>query len=685
MFTDFDLCRFFIIHIYTKVLISIFFIKKTQQLYLVLSDLISPKTLFSITLCLFCFVCLVASLCRYCFVADSRVDSGPLCLSLHKPISARDATGMLPHDVDGNDETKSAHLYGQQANQPSIVGSKRARQQAQWRTESMEHDFPGRRERSREHFLEAKDEKDNFENPSVEDLRNGYNYVLSIDPSPGVDIPESPMQVPVRYPKSTPYTISSDEEEEPEDLSLSSSQNNQPENLTVSKPYIPLPGLAMKDQNAIKYDSNANAVAVPVAQMSNGQLIAQTQIPIPQNLLFHDPRTVNSMMGPSSVMNMASKSVAQSIPQGSITQTSLANPPPLIQAGQHPPPPLQLVNIRGQPPPMLMSPLVSPSSQVLVPLNSVVSPSNLPTCVTPNATNSDDNQNENSAQRKKRKKMEDTTVFRDPPEQSLPFNGPNKYRFYCDVCDTGFTRRYTFNRHKCKGRVEKHYCQLCDKAYLSKYKLKDHILVKHEGQTVSCPECGKRFSSRSSMEMHKKQQHEGQYSIFCKICGKGFNHTGHYYGHMNKHTNTKPFWCQQCGKRFYGSSYLHNHKQVCRGNNDLNYTCTICDRKFKCELYLKKHMKIHDNTPIIANPNVAKNTDEDLTKAGVRVAEINMDSSNSCMSNGDSYQMSMPIFPNGPDFSDSSSNSGLMIDEPCKGDKEGNNNFEGGNKKMTVA
>ncbi len=167
---------------------------------------------------------------------------------------------------------------------------------------------------------------------------------------------------------------------------------------------------------------------------------------------------------------------------------------------------------------------------------------------------------------------------------------------------------------KCKGRVEKHYCQLCDKAYLSKYKLKDHVLVKHEGQTVSCPDCGKRFSSRSSMEMHKKQQHEGQFSIFCKICSKGFNHTGHYYGHMNKHTNTKPFWCQQCGKRFYGSSYLHNHKQVCRSNADFNYACDQCDRKFKCELYLKKHKKVHEATPIIyqAQGGMQVESDEDV-------------------------------------------------------------------------
>lgn len=633
----------------------------------------------------------VASLCRYCFVADSRVDSGPLCLSLHKPISARDATRK--HDVSGVAEDRKPHMYGlqgglgkavRQFNQSNYHGGSEPLEQdlsGRPKRESLHNSLPDRLLRSKADVMENSILKRDsyFEKDSDslqgEDLKNGYNYVLSLAPSPGPDghppisLPASPMQVPVKYPKSMSYTISSDEEEEPEDLSLSSSQHNQPENLTVSKPHVPPTGLAIKDQNNIKYDSNANAVAVPVAQLTNGQLIAQTQIPIPQNLIFHDPRTVNSMVGQPPLMHMASQSVAQSGHPGSITQNSMANQP-LLLANQ-----AQFTNMRN-PPPLLMPSLVSPtsSSQILVPLNTVVSTNNLQAPLTPKATSSDDNQSlDGSGQRKKRKKMEDTTVFRDPPEQSLPFNGPNKYRFYCDVCDTGFTRRYTFNRHKCKGRVEKHYCQLCDKAYLSKYKLKDHILVKHEGQTVSCPECGKRFSSRSSMEMHKKQQHEGQYSIFCKICGKGFNHTGHYYGHMNKHTNTKPFWCQQCGKRFYGSSYLHNHKQVCRGNNDLNYACTICDRKFKCELYLKKHMKIHDNTPIIANPNVAKATDEDLTKAGVKIAAMDQSS----MSNGDSY-MSMPIFPNGPDYSDESSNSALMIDE--KGDKEGNNNLGNGDE-----
>ena len=250
---------------------------------------------------------------------------------------------------------------------------------------------------------------------------------------------------------------------------------------------------------------------------------------------------------------------------------------------------------------------------------------------------------EQQMMRRKRKKMDDTSSFRDPPESSLPFNGPNKYRFYCDVCDTGFTRRYTYNRHRCKGKVEKHYCQLCDKAYLSKYKLKDHILVKHEGQTVACPDCGKRFSSRSSMEMHKKQQHEGQFSIFCKVCGKGFNHTGHYYGHMNKHTNTKPFWCQKCGKRFYGSSYLHNHKQVCRGDEDWHHQCNICQRKFKCELYLKKHMKVHDSTPIYQQA-MESNQDEpgEIPFDQTQMSQQEMDSNQNWVSNAMDDDESVP-------------------------------------------
>ncbi|KAH3891483.1 hypothetical protein DPMN_015587 [Dreissena polymorpha] len=501
-------------------------------------------------------------------------------------------------------------------------------------------------------------------------MKNGYNYVLTLtDSSQG----KNAMQVPLKYPKSTVHHVSSDEDE-PEDLSrIQSTVKHKPENLSVSRN-----GLPNKGSNDVKYDRNANAV--PLSQLQNNQFVAQTQIPIPHNLLFHDPRSVTHV-GPPPMLQMKPmpSTVEQNAPhfgqgiQTSVTQSVIMHGHTLLMA-QH--------NVPQSPtgaPLLLRSGLMSPNSstQILVPIAPLISPSSgggHPQPNTPNLSSSEDTQTQDSPEtaRKKRKKMEDTTVFRDPPEQSLPFNGPNKYRFYCDVCDTGFTRRYTFNRHKCKGRVEKHYCQLCDKAYLSKYKLKDHILVKHEGQTVSCPECGKRFSSRSSMEMHKKQQHEGQYSIFCKICGKGFNHTGHYYGHMNKHTNTKPFWCQQCGKRFYGSSYLHNHKQVCRGNNDMNFACSVCDRKFKCELYLKKHMKIHDNTPIISNPDVVKASDEDLANAGVNLAE--MDDSQSLDSiNGEKFGFGQPIFPNGPDQSDS--NSSFMDDaEPLV--KEGNNNNE---------
>lgn len=505
---------------------------------------------------------------------------------------------------------------------------------------------------------------------------DGYNYVFnSLANSPGPDghgsLPASPM-VSAKYSKSISYTISSDEEEKPEDLSLSSGVVKSHPLISPHSQNSQVQVAGLKENNVVKYDSNANAVTVPMAQLPNGQFLSPTQITVPQNLIFHDQGSVagNALVGQPQVLQLAQPD-AQNVPVAhivsSMSQTNPGSqPPPLYVAGL---PRLQLVNVQGPPPPLvhhgtgiLQKPAVK-SPKVSIPASSVgSSPVDLNQqqhrVTSPDTSAQFSEGGSPTGSRRKRKRVEDTTIFRDPPEQSLPFNGPNKYRFYCDVCDTGFTRKYTFNRHKCKGRVEKHYCQLCDKAYLSKYKLKDHILVKHEGQTVSCPECGKRFSSRSSMEMHKKQQHEGQYSIFCKICGKGFNHTGHYYGHMNKHTNTKPFWCQQCGKRFYGSSYLHNHKQVCRGNNDLNYACTVCDRKFKCELYLKKHMKIHDNTPIIANPNVAKATDEDLTKAGVSVADT------ADMNGAVFPDTGKPVFPNALDMSDSNSSiDGLVVNE----------------------
>lgn len=626
--------------------------------------------------------------CRCCFVADAVRDPAPLCLTLHKPTSVRESRiNKTGQNIQSNEDLKQSRQITRSnwrsRSEPATSQNIQAnvKQESASLHPSNEGNNGSCYEMAMQESVETTVDKTYEDNLLTEDERLGYNYVLnSLSSSPGPEVlrsnslPSSPMHVPVHYPKSNSYIISSDDEE-PEDLTLSGSE--QPHNLSTGKPHV---AATKVPDNLVKYDSNANAV--PINQYPNGQFISPAPIAIPQNLIFHDQQSSSNLVGQPQVLQFAQSNSGSSVPQmatstGTGKPLLAGNPPPLFVAGM---PPLQLVSVRG--PPSLTSPvqirpgqnfnvkIPSSSPQMLVASNSVISPQNItPQQSSATSPSSGGQSSDGTPQlhRRKRKRIEDTTIFRDQQEASLPFNGPNKYRFYCDVCDTGFTRKYTYNRHKCKGRVEKHYCQLCDKAYLSKYKLKDHILVKHEGQTVSCPECGKKFSSRSSMEMHKKQQHEGQFSIFCKICGKGFNHTGHYYGHMNKHTNTKPFWCQQCGKRFYGSSYLHNHKQVCRGNNDLNYTCTVCDRKFKCELYLKKHMKIHDNTPIISNPNVAKVKDEDLAKAGVKVAD-------STAVNGAVFpEIGQPVFPNGPDASDSNSNSvpgDLVIDEENKMDIE---------------
>ncbi|XP_045171451.2 zinc finger E-box-binding homeobox 2-like isoform X1 [Mercenaria mercenaria] len=628
---------------------------------------------------------------------DEVRDAGPVCLTLRKPTWARESQIEVVEQYQ-----HSIEEYNPKSTRQFTQPNWRSRSEPVGRQNAVAHvkqelvplqvipcaDNSNSFEVAVRESMEPADEKLYDNSSLVDDDRLGYNYVLnSLASSPGPEgqrsnsLPSSPVQVPVNYLKSNPYTISSDEEEA-EDLTISTP--DQPHNLSTLKPQIQYAGSKGQD-TLVKYDSNANAV--PVTQFPNGQFISQTPVAIPQNLIFHDQQSSNNLVGQPQVLHFAQSnqgSAAQMV-TNSGKELSRGNPPPLLVTGM---PPLQLVNIRGPPPltsPILIRPgLPAPNTtfkfhnttpQMLAAANAVVSPPNNASqqrdVTSPVSAGQSSDGTSPQQLKRKRKRLEDTTVFRDPQEASLPFNGPNKYRFYCDVCDTGFTRKYTFNRHKCKGRVEKHYCQLCDKAYLSKYKLKDHILVKHEGQTVSCPECGKRFSSRSSMEMHKKQQHEGQYSIFCKVCGKGFNHTGHYYGHMNKHTNTKPFWCQQCGKRFYGSSYLHNHKQVCRGNNDLNYSCSICERKFKCELYLKKHMKIHDNTPIISNPNVTKVKDEDLAKAGVKVADPTT-------VNGAVFpETGQPVFPNIPDVSDSNSNSNsgaLLIDEESQMEIDSFNN-----------
>ena len=55
-----------------------------------------------------------------------------------------------------------------------------------------------------------------------------------------------------------------------------------------------------------------------------------------------------------------------------------------------------------------------------------------------------------------------------------------------------------------------HLCPDCGESFRYKRKLRDHILVVHEGYEYECQFCKKKFNAKSSMQTHVRTIHEGR-------------------------------------------------------------------------------------------------------------------------------------------------------------------------------
>ena len=76
----------------------------------------------------------------------------------------------------------------------------------------------------------------------------------------------------------------------------------------------------------------------------------------------------------------------------------------------------------------------------------------------------------------------------------------------------------------------------------------------------SCTQCTKTFKTKAAMKLHMtvhKTQEERQYG--CQVCGRRFLHRHHLVVHQRKHSGEKPFECSACKKTFMAIFLLHKH------------------------------------------------------------------------------------------------------------------------------
>ena len=150
--------------------------------------------------------------------------------------------------------------------------------------------------------------------------------------------------------------------------------------------------------------------------------------------------------------------------------------------------------------------------------------------------------------------------------------------YACEQCDRKFpswTARYCHVRNQHKSHEFK--CNECDKQFSYKHKLEVHVKVKHRGLTFDCNECEKKYNTKDRLKIHKRSIHEG-IVYACEQCDGKFKTWMTRYSHVrNVHLGEKKI----------------ENKNESKSKTSKTYSCSECDKEFKCKKYLDKHLKTH--------------------------------------------------------------------------------------------
>lgn len=109
----------------------------------------------------------------------------------------------------------------------------------------------------------------------------------------------------------------------------------------------------------------------------------------------------------------------------------------------------------------------------------------------------------------------------------------------------------------------------------------------------ACEICSKTYDKKTSYQYHMKTKHtsEDDRQYQCSVCFKRFAVKGDFTRHSRIHTNEKRFSCSECGKKFTDRSTHLKHERMHTGVKP--YQCDRCFKSFSYKFVLDNHYLTH--------------------------------------------------------------------------------------------
>jgi KRAB domain-containing zinc finger protein len=99
------------------------------------------------------------------------------------------------------------------------------------------------------------------------------------------------------------------------------------------------------------------------------------------------------------------------------------------------------------------------------------------------------------------------------------------------------------------------------------------------------------FGQKANLDIHIMRNHTNERPFPCGICDKAFKANHDLERHLRVHTGERPFSCSKCDKKFTDKNSLRNH--LITHITEASFKCGECNKQFKTANRLKSHWLVH--------------------------------------------------------------------------------------------